>query len=634
MSQGAPTFDKLSLFAVLAVPLTLFAVLLWVLLTLAGLGRLQPETPILEAAVWLWLHRSDPQVARWLGLGGAAAGAAFVVTAGLTLLPGRTPLYGAARFAREQELMREGFRAEHGLILGRKAGRLLVFGSSEHVVLYAPTRSGKGIGAVIPNLLNWPDSLVVLDIKRENWTASAGFRAAHGQQVICFDPLAPDGRTHRYNPLGHIDRTDAVAVLDELQRIAVMLFPTPLRADPFWTEAARTGFIGLGALVAASPPTAFTFGEIYRLLTQSDLRARLAATVEARQAGKNPLSSGAASALIDFCSASENTFTGVKQTISSRLNLWLNPRVVAATEASDFDLRDIRDRRMSVYLCASPENLDRIALIYGLFFQQLIDLSTRTLPSEGRHQVPVLVLLDEFARLGQASVLAHAFSYVAGYGLRLFPVLQSPAQLRAAYGADLAEDLMANCGAELVFAPKELKVAQELSERLGSYTFQGRTRSRSAGLSRGSRSISFSDQRRPLMLPQELLQMRRDHLLILRAGIAPIRGCKIRYYMDPAFARRVRPAPDVPLPPIAEAADPEAPSSILVPAAPSHAADDGASDPLTIDGAKRERAPQNVEPLKPNPSDKDVIEWVDKAIEAGVAPTARDLRGPKQRRKR
>ena len=102
-----------------------------------------------------------------------------------------------------------------------------MFGGAEHAVLYAPTRTGKGVGVVIPNLLTWPDSVVVLDVKRENWEATAGFRAAHGQQTLLFDPLDPEGRTARYNPLGHIDRADPIAVLDELQRIAAMLFPHP-----------------------------------------------------------------------------------------------------------------------------------------------------------------------------------------------------------------------------------------------------------------------------------------------------------------------------------------------------------------------------------------------------------------------
>src|SRR6185437_6509973 len=179
-------------------------------------------------------------------------------------------------------------------------------------------------------------------------------------------------------------------------------FPAPPNADPFWAEAARTGLIGVGALVADTPELPFSLGAIYAQLTEGDPRTRLPALVGARRQAGRPLSAGAASALADFCSASENTFASIKQTITSRMNLWLSPRVCAATEVSDFDLRDLRAQRISLYLAVSPDNLSRVAPLYNLLLQQLVDLNTRDLPSARRHQVPVLVVLDEFARLGHA----------------------------------------------------------------------------------------------------------------------------------------------------------------------------------------------------------------------------------------
>lgn len=518
---------------------------------LAGLKRLSADIDPAAVPGWFWYFRGDPDVRRWAGVGLLSAfGFAGVVT--LNVLRNlRPPLHGAARWASEAELVREGFRAKQGIVLGRKGGRLLAFGGPEHVMLYAPTRTGKGVGVVIPNLLAWPDSVVVLDIKRENWNASAGFRAGHGQAVILFDPLDPEGRTARFNPLGHIDRADPIAVLDELQKLAVMLFPTPPNTDPFWTEAARVGLIAVGAYIAETPERPFSLGAVYAELADGDPRSRLPAVMIARTDAGRPLSVGCAKALADFCSASENTFAGVKQTITSRLGLWINPRVCAATEASDFDLRDLRERRISLYLAVSPDNLARVSPLYNLLLQQLVDLNTRELPGGGKHRVPVLMLMDEFARLGHAAVIARGFSYVAGYGLRLLPVLQSPAQLRAEYGADMAEEIMANCGVEIAFAPKELKVAQDLSERLGYWTYQGRSHSRPSGLSGGHRSVSESDQRRALMLPQELIQMPASRLVVLRAGMPPIRGRKIVYWRERAFAKRVLPPPAIPAHPAA-----------------------------------------------------------------------------------
>jgi len=599
-------------------------------IALAGLKHLSLHIDVAAVPGWFWYFRGDPQVRRWLGIGlltslGAAGTIAMGIVRGL-----RPPLHGAARWATESELAREGMRAKQGIVLGRKGGRLLIFGGPEHVMIYAPTRTGKGVGVVIPNLLTWPDSTVVLDVKRENWDATAGFRASHGQQVFLFDPLDSEGRTARFNPLGHIDRTDAAAVLDELQKLALMLFPAPPNSDPFWSEAARTGFIGVGALVAEMPELPFSLGAIYAKLTAGDPRTRLPHVVGARVDAGRPLSVGCTSALSDFCSASENTFASIKQTITARMNLWLNPRVCAATETSDFDLRELRSRRISIYLGVSPDNLARVAPLYNLLLQQLVDLNVRERPSGDRHQVPVLVLLDEFARLGHASVIAHGFSYVAGYGLRLLPVLQSPAQLRAEYGPDLAEEIMVNCGAEVVFAPKELKVARDLSERLGTWTYVGRSQSRPTLLSGGHRSLTESDQRRALMLPQELIQMPAYRLIVLRAGMPPVRGRKIVYWRERAFHRRVAPPPVVA--PRATIASASMTSRVAI--APPNAGGSLAARPrtpdmsdLTLDLVVPALEAAGLEPLpERGASDADVEAWVERFIDASATqPVALEI---------
>jgi type IV secretion system protein VirD4 len=518
---------------------------------LGGLHRLSPHLQVSQVPAWFWYYRHDPQVRRWAGAGALTALMAAGVTAVGVARNLRPPLHGAARWASEAEMARGGLRARLGIVLGRKGGRLITFGGSEHVLIHAPTRSGKGVGVVIPNLLNWPDSAVVLDVKRENWDATAGFRAAHGQRAILFDPFDAEGRTARFNPLGYIDRADPIQVLDELQKLAAMLFATHPGQEPFWTDSARTGFIGVASYVAETPDLPFTFGAVYAQLSQGDPRTRLPQEIAARAAAGPPLSPGCVQALSDFCGASENTFASVRQTLTSRLNLWLNPRVCAATAASDFDLRDLRTQAISLYLVATADNLVRVAPLYNLLFQQLVDLNTRERPGDGRHPRQVLLILDEFARLGHAAVLAHAFAYVAGFGLRLMPVLQSPAQLRAEYGPDLAEEIMTNCGVELAFAPKDLRTARDLSARLGDYTYEARSLSRPAGLSSGRRSQTESGQRRALLMPQELSAMPDHQLIILRAGLPAVRGRKIVYWRERAFASRVLPPPGVPPCPMA-----------------------------------------------------------------------------------
>jgi len=527
---------------------TLLAAVCWATVTVAialfGLGQIGPHTDLRALPAWLWYYRSDPLLIDWLKRGGLT-GLAVVGLVAIAILRRGPALHGTARFAREAEIRREGLRSRTGIVVGRRGGRFLIFGGNEHVLLEAPTRAGKGVGVVIPNLLTWPDSTVVLDVKRENWAASAGFRSRAGQRVYLFDPLDPEGRSARYNPLAHIRRADDTDVINELQKIAGMLFPAPERSDPFWAESARAAFVGVGALVASNPGLPFTIGEIYRWLTTGDPKNELPRALdEAGKAGQR-LSQPCVSAIQDFASASDNTFSGIKQTITARLNLWLNPMVDAATATSDFDLRDVRRHRVSIYLGVSPDNIDRISPVYSLFLQQLVDLNTRELPDPAT-AVPVLVLLDEFARLGKASVIANGFSYVAGYGLRLLPVVQSRAQLRAIYGPDVTEEIIANCGLEIVFTPKELKVANELSERLGSFTMNVKSRSRTIHGLLANRSISESDQRRALLLPQELMQMPKSELLLLRGGVPPVRGKKIAYFRMSLFTKRVLPPPILP----------------------------------------------------------------------------------------
>ncbi|RVT90294.1 type IV secretory system conjugative DNA transfer family protein [Sphingomonas crocodyli] len=538
--QAAPR-AKLALALAGAIVLVLAILAAGALVALFGLGQISPNMRIERVPAFFYHYRADPTVRGWLMRGMMLSGAAAAIGVGM-LVRRRASLHGDARFARETELRREGLRSTTGILLGRKSGRYLIFGGSEHVLLEAPTRSGKGVGVVIPNLLNWKDSVVVLDVKKENWDLTAGFRARQGQQVLLFDPLDPGCRTARYNPLGYIDRDNPIEVINELQKVAVMLFPSPERGDPFWIDASRIGFIGIGGVVAATADLPFTIGEIYRQLTNGDPKVRLPRLLRERDEAGAPLSAACASAITDFTSASDNTFASIKQTITSRLNLWLNPYVDDATSESDFDLRDLRRRRLSIYLGVSPDNLDRIAPLYNLFFQQLVDLNTRE-HAVARAPVEVLVLLDEFARLGRATTIASSIAYIATYGLRLLLVIQSRAQLRALYGPDEAETIVTNCGVEIAFTPKELRVANDLSERLGYYTIKAISKSRTIHGLIANRSQSESDQRRALMLPQELMQMPRGDMLILRGGIPPIRASKILYYQRADFTRRLADAP-------------------------------------------------------------------------------------------
>lgn len=533
--------------AVYGLVASLAAVFVGGLVAVIIMGQFRSDLNPLKLPEYFWFYRHNPYVMKMLVLSIGGAAAVIGLGAAFAYFGRKDTLHGAARWAKLSEAAKAGLLSNEGLLLGKSGGRFIQFEGSEHVLLEAPTRSGKGVGVVIPNLLTWADSVVVLDVKQENWEKSAGWRKSLGHQVLLFDPLDPEGKTARYNPLGHINRDDPVEVIDELQKIAAMMWPAPSNGESFWMDSARTAFIGVVAYIAATPELPFTMGEAHRNFSAGDAKSFFPRIIDEREKAGTPLSGPCVSALNDWISSSSNTFTGIRQSVSAKLNLWLNPFVDAATSESDFDLREFRSRPISLYLGVSPDNIERVSDIYNLLFQQLIDLNVRELPNPeiGKHPLKLLLLLDEFARLGRASVIASGFSFVAGYGIRLVPVIQARGQLRDVYGPDVTSEIVQNCGVELVFTPKANDVAKEISERLGNYTYSAKSRSKQTW-DAFEGSVSVSDQRRPLMLPQELLLMSQEDVIVLRAGIPPLKGKKIRYYKGDWMIK----ASSVPPPPV------------------------------------------------------------------------------------
>jgi len=420
-----------------------------------------------------YYYGDRPEVRRPL-VWSSCAGFGLVIVAGmLMLIPRPRPLHGEARFARRHEIKRAGLLGEQGIILGQFGTRYLTLGGQQGVLLAAPPRSGKGVGVVIPNLLNWPGSVVCVDIKRENWTITAGFRAANGQACHLFDPFAEDGGTSRWNPLGYVSDLHARRIND-LQRIADMLYGDPPGVDPFWSASARSLFLGVALYLFETPRLPRTLGEVLRQGMASDdegFGKHWKRIIEARSRMGRALSSECVRALYDVIDLAPVTASSIRKTFSSRLDLWLNPMLDAATSQNDFDLRDLRKEPMSIYVGVNPDDLHRLRPVLNLFFQQAIGLQTRELPEHNRelkHQV--LMLLDEFSALGRIPIMAEAISYLPGYNVRVLLVIQTPSQLREVYGQNAAETMVKTLAARIVYAPKDVSDAKEISEELGTTT--------------------------------------------------------------------------------------------------------------------------------------------------------------------
>ncbi|WP_282063607.1 type IV secretory system conjugative DNA transfer family protein [Roseobacter litoralis] len=541
--------------------------------------------PASDFFLWPRLALSDfsgPETAKWIKLGGYAGltPALLIALAFLTNKP-KGDLHGKARFAAERNIKAAGLRSKKGLIAGftgsppsrgygkpvDRMGRpveaggltkvvstghltarnLLTYGGPEHMFLYAPTRSGKGVGVVVPNLLNWPGSAVILDIKKENWTLTAGFRKSGGQDVYLFDPLEPNGKTHRWNPLSTVRRGGDFQI-EDLQRLADLFIPVQSK-DPFFDRAAQTAFVGVGGYLAETPDLPFTLGEVFRQLTLTgNVVKTFKERIKKRKDDGRPLSWQTEAALTDFISKSENTFESVKSTITANLGLFANPMLDRATSASDFDFADLRRRRMSIYVGITPNNLGRLGPLLNLLFQSCIDANMQELPETNpalKHTV--LLCMDEFAAVGELPAFKRGIGYFAGYGLKVLTIIQTPAQLADIYGVDGAAAYMDNAGVEIVFTPKSLKEARNLSERFGTLAMESQSTSKSKHLAdRKGTTISTSEQKRALMMPQELLAMDQSQALVIIAGHPPVKANKLRYYAEEVFLERSRiPPPEI-----------------------------------------------------------------------------------------
>ncbi|MCW5656743.1 MAG: type IV secretory system conjugative DNA transfer family protein [Burkholderiaceae bacterium] len=555
---GASLFVVLTVLAAAAAAAYVAGVL-FLLLNKADPGQAQ----ILSIVVYWQRYAADPPLRKKLvasiALPGLALGV-LVPMAFVVALQGRRPLHGDARFATRREIMRAGLLRSSkgnspGILVGRYGRRFLSLHGQLSVMLSAPTRSGKGVGVVIPNLLNWPDSVVVLDIKGENFDVTAGYRARHRQEVYAFSPFDEGACSHRWNPLSTV-RTSALHRVGDLLAIGQVFFPnegTSTSSEAFFNDQARNLFLGIGLYLLETPTLPRTIGEMLRQSSGKGqpIKDHFAAVIRERQEMGRPLSDQCTDALQRLLSNSENTLSSIVATFNAPLVVFADAIVDAATSASDFRLEDVRRRRMSIYVRVPPNRLASARPLLSLFFSQFVNLNTRTLPQQDRSlALQCLLVNDEFTAMGRVSMISSAAAFLTGYNLRLLTVVQAMSQLDAVYGDKEARTFATNHGLQILFAPREQRDAEEYSAMLGHFTERATSRGRSRSFSgRGQTTISRndSDQRRALLLPQEFKELGSERLVVVLENCKPILGDKIRYHRERVFADRLLSPPAVPV---------------------------------------------------------------------------------------
>lgn len=494
---------------------------------------------------------------------GAAATVLFVVLL-VKALRYKRELHGSARFATASEIEKSGLTEGDGIIVGKARigmkDKYLMFGGNQFVALAAPTRSGKGVGIAIPNALNWNDSLVVTDIKGELYRITSKFREESGHKVFVFNPFDQQFQTHRWNPLDAV-RRDPNTVVPDLLEIAATLYPVKAGGggdtSGFFNNQAQSMFMAFALYLIETehvhPERPISFGEILRQISGQgqSLPDYINALME------DPaydLSIECRGALNRLLGASEKVLNDIKSTVEAPLTIFTSRITDAATSTSDFDLKQLRRTRMTIYMCIGPKDLQLsgTSLLVNLFFSQVLNANIDVLPEDDKTiKYKLLLLLDEFTAMGPVNTITRAVSFIAGYGIRMLTIFQSVSQLEARelYGKEGTKTLLTNHELSIVFPPRVQSDAKEISDTLGTFTEKSISRgysSQRGGNSGGSSSVNTSDQKRELMKPQELRDMPDTDCLILMGGVKPIYAKKIRYYEDPIFKPRLRGATKIP----------------------------------------------------------------------------------------
>jgi type IV secretion system protein VirD4 len=457
--------------------------------------------------------------------------------------------YGSSRWATPREIRNAGLFNPSGVFLGQLGERYLRHDGPEHVMAFAPTRSGKGVGLVVPTLLSWTQSVVIHDIKGENWQITAGWRSRFSHCLL-FNPTDP--KSARYNPLLEVRKgSDEVR---DVQNIADILVDPEgaLERRNHWEKTSHSLLVGviLHVLYAEEEKTlarVASFLSDPKRSFEHSLRAMMATNHLGTP--KAPLVHPVvASACREVLNKSENERSGVLSTAMSFLGLYRDPTVARTTAACDWRITDLVDaaQPVSLYLVIPPSDISRTKPLVRLVLNQIGRRLTERLegdPSKSRKH-KLLMMLDEFPALGRLDFFETALAFMAGYGIRAYLIAQSLNQISKAYGENNA--ILDNCHVRIAFSSNDERTAKRISDALGTAT-ELRAQKNYAGhrLSPwlGHVMVSRQETARPLLTPGEVMQLPPNDELVLVSSLAPIRGQKLRYYEDSNFTSRVSPAP-------------------------------------------------------------------------------------------
>ena len=456
-------------------------------------------------------------------LGLAAAAAAF------GLRRPSSPL-GDAAFQDIASIRSGGWFRTEGHVLGRFGRRILRRNDDRHHLVIGPTRSGKGVGYVIPNALMFPGSMIVTDLKGEIFEATAGYRKSKGHQVFLFSPGSQ--KTHRWNPLDFV-RADRGSRTIDIQNMAAVLIPETVGSEnAVWQGTAQQVIAGVISYVLESHyyRNRRNLGEVNAFFNAGvDLQVLMKLVKETEP----DLSRFTIDSFNAYISLNERAARSALLDIQKALAPFRNERVVAATAVTDMDMASLQRRPVTIYLAPNITDMTILRPLLTLFIQQVMDLLTR---QHNRNALPVYFLLDEFRQLKKMDEILHKLPYVAGYNIKLAFIIQDLKNLDGIYGETARHSLLGNCGFQLILGANDQATAEYASRALGKRTIRYQSESRTLellGLPRRTKVEQIRE--RDLMMPQEVRQLPAEKMIILIEGQRPILCAKLRYYSIEPF---------------------------------------------------------------------------------------------------
>lgn len=448
--------------------------------------------------------------------------------------------HGTASWAVERDYPAAGLHAPSGVVLGLSPkGEFLRDDGPEHIACIAPSRSGKGVGQVIPTLLTWPASVLVHDMKGENWQVTAAWRAKFSH-VIYFNPTDPRGSAH-FNPLLEV-RADENQIRD-VQNIADQLVdPHGKGKESHWDRTADQFLLGCILHVLHSESDKSLYG-LSKFL--SDPKRPFTETLNAMKStphDRGMAHERIASSAQAMLNKSEEERSGILSTTLGFLGLYADPIVARNTADSDFRILDLMQAEHPVSLYLVVPDSDRLRLkpltrlMMTMITQRLVEVLN---PKENRHRL--LMLIDEFPRLGKLPFFVDALSYLAGYGVKVMLIMQSKSQLDAPDCLGPGNTVVESCRIRSLFTPQDPLTAQWISDALGDKTeVHQQTTFTGHRLAPWLGHVMVADQEssRPLLDAAEICKMPASDAIVLVAGFAPFRAKRLKFYEHPELAAR------------------------------------------------------------------------------------------------